>query len=536
MEFSYKKLLLYISFSFFSFAIFGQSIQEKPRLIIGIMVDGFQQRHIDELWNTLEDKGLKRFIRDGVYLSNLQYNIVSAGIASDVANVMTGTIPFYNGITGNYIFDRKTGYVHSILHDENQIGIGTKQTLSAHNLLSSTITDELKMAYPEKSKTYTVAIQPESAIMLGGHTANAVAIIDDVDLKWITTGYYSEGLSRWADEMNVNGDFRSIASRKWEPIFPLRSYWSGRMTATKAIDFAYNPTDRKTKKSIETLLKTSPSANSLVAELGMKIIFNENLGTDNYPDMLMLQFTVRTPKEKLNSLISTEKEDMYIRLDREIQNLISKVNQKVGNENVLYFMFTNQTDAYSPIELGENKIPAGYFSANRSMALLNTYLMALYGQENWVENYFGKNIYLNKIKIEERKLNFREIQRQVCDFMLEFEGIQAAYTPVELITMGGDQNSERGKIRNSLHKSSAGDVVVSLMPGWLELDEKYGFIGESGTIMPKTPFYLFGWKLKNQTIEKSYQTVDIAPTLSRIINIPFPNACIGKVIDEIVNQ
>ena len=531
-----KKLQLLLLFTLLLLygTVSGQT--NSPRLVIGILVDGLQQRHIDELWNTLDDNGLKRFIRDGAYFSNMQYNIVSAGNASDVANVMTGSTPFYNGITGNFMFDPKTGNVQSILQDENQFGIGTKQTLSAHNLLSSSISDELKMAFAGKSKTYSVAIHPENAIMMGGHTANSVAWIDDINLKWITTGYYSEGLSRWADEMNINGDFKRIASRKWEPINSLSSYWASRMSSNRAVNFEYTPSEKKIKKTTETIIKTTPSANTLVAELGLKILTNENLGSDIYPDMLMLQFTVRTPKEKLNSLISTEKEDMYIRLDREIQNLMEKVNQKLGVENVLYFMFTNQTDAYSPVELGENKIPAGYFSANRSMALLNSYLMALYGQENWVLNYFGKNIYLNKAKIEERKLNLMDFQKVVCDFMLEFEGVQAAYSPTDLMTMGGADNSVRGRMLNSIHKSNAGDIVLSLMPGWMELDEKYGFIGESGTVMPRTPFYIYGWKIKPQKIEKSYLTVDIAPTLSRIINIPFPNACIGKVMEEIVNQ
>ncbi|MDO9152095.1 MAG: alkaline phosphatase family protein [Paludibacter sp.] len=533
MRFSTNSFFIIISLIFFSLAISAQAT--RPRLVIGIMVDGLQQKHIDELWNTFDDNGFKRFIRDGVNFRNVHYNIVSAGNASDIANVMTGSIPFYNGVTGNYIFDRRTSTIQSILQDENEIGIGTKQTFSAFKLQSSTIADELKMAYPDKSKSFAVAIHPESAIMLGGHTANSVAWIDDINLRWVTTGYYTEGLSRWADEMNVNGEFKSISSRKWEPIFPLRSYWISRLTGNKANNFEYHPTDRKSKLSPETLLKKTPSANSLVAELALKTVMNENLGTDDYPDLLMLQFTVRIPKERLNALNTTEKEDIYVRLDREIQNLTDKVNKKLGIENVLYFMFANQTDPYSPNELGEKKIPAGYFSANRSMALLNSYLMALYGQEKWVENYFGKNIYLNKRKIEERKLNFYEVQRVVCDFMLDFEGVQAAYTLSELLSMGVDNNSEKARIRNSIHKSNVGDVVISLMPGWLELDENYGFIGESGSVMTKTPFYIYGWKIKPQTVEKSYLTADIAPSLSRILNIPFPNACIGKVMEEIVN-
>jgi hypothetical protein len=270
-----------------------------------------------------------------------------------------------------------------------------------------------------------------------------------------------------------------------------------------------------------------------VAELGIRIVNDEQLGQDNTPDMLLLQFSVRAPNEKFFSLQSVEKEDMYLRLDKEIQNLLQKIDTKVGMDKTLVYLFANQTEVHSPTELGDNNIPAGYFSANRSMALLNTYLMAMYGQERWVTGYYGKNIFLNKQKIEEKKLNFADLQKLVADFMPEFEGIQTAYPSSQILTMGGDSNSEIARLRNSTHKSSMGDVVITLMPGWLELDDDYKPVGESNALTSITPLFFYGMKLKPSKVNASYSVTDIAPTLSRILNIPLPNACIGKPIKEI---
>ncbi len=271
-----------------------------------------------------------------------------------------------------------------------------------------------------------------------------------------------------------------------------------------------------------------------MADLASRIVEDEKLGQDNITDMLMLQFTVRTPDEKVFSLQSVEKEDMYLRLDRDIQALLQKLDARVGLDKTLVFLFSNQTDVHSPTELGKNNVPAGYFSAIRSMSLLNTYLMALYGQEKWVTGYYGKNIYLNKQKIEEKKLNFSEIQKQVAAFMPEFEGIQAAYPAQQVLTMGGDADSEIARLRNSTHKNSMGDVIITLMPGWMELDEDMRPVGESNAITSFTPLAFYGWKVKPQLVNTMYQVTDIAPTLSRILNIPVPNASIGKPIKEIM--
>lgn len=524
---------LFLFFLLFSVVVNSRSQgSEPPRLVVGIMVDGLQQKHLDMLWPYFDPSGFRK-VMSGARCRNVSYNIVSAGNSSDLATIMTGSIPFYHGITGNFVYSRNTGKIHQPIFDEQEIGIGTKETYSAYNLLSSTIVDELKLTYPGKAKAYAVAIQPAEAIMMGGHTANGVAWIDDIQHQWVTTGYYKEGLCKSAFQMNQSGDFKNISQRDWKPMYAINTYVSS-ANDLKKTDFLIKPTETRSKRTTVTILRNTPSANSLVADLGIRIIEDENLGQDNITDMLMLQFTVRTPDEKVFSLQSVEKEDMYLRLDKEIQNLLQKIDARVGLDKTLVFLFANQTDVHSPTELGKNNVPAGYFSATRSMALLNTYLMALYGQEKWVLGYYGKNIYLNRAKIEEKRLNLFEIQKVVAAFMPEFEGIQAAYPAQQVLTMGGDADSEIARLRNSTHKSSMGDVILTLMPGWMELDEEMRPVGESNAITSFTPLAFFGWKIKPQVINTMYQVTDIAPTLSRILNIPVPNASIGKPVKEIM--
>jgi hypothetical protein len=486
------------------------------------------------LWNYFDQNGLKKIVSQGTNCQNVSYNIASAGNASDIASVMTGSTGFYNGITGNNFYNRTEDEVQSVLQDDNQVGIGTKQTLSAHKLLSSTIGDEIMMANSGKSKSYSVALGAEEAIMMGGHTAKSVAWMDDINMKWITTGYYADGLSHWADEMNVNGVFQNYVARTWGPQFNINTYLNKPEREDKKWGFYYDPASKNGKNSAVSILKKTPSANGLVTELGLKILEQEQLGTDIYPDILMLQFTVRTPYERTTALQSAEKEDIYLRLDKEIQTILQTIDKKIGLDRTLIFAFGNQTQVHSPTELGENRIPAGYFNADRSLALLSTYLMALYGQEKWISGYYGKNIFLNKEKIALKKLDFNNFQKTVADFMLEFEGIQSAYSSSQILNLNGNQNTEVAKILNSTNNNKMGDVIISLLPGWLEVDNKNHPVGESNAIISTTPVYFYGWKIKPQTVMHSYQTSDVAPTVCKILNLPFPNACVGKPMEEIL--
>ncbi len=530
-----NRIICLLFISFISFVIFAQkSTIERPRLIVGIMIDGLQQNHIDMLSAYFETQGLNKFFEQGVVVKNAGYNSISAGSSPDIASVMTGSIPFYHGITADKYYDRLSDKIQSVIYDDQEIGIGTNETFSAHNLLSTTILDEINLAYPGKAKTYAVAIDPEKAIMLGGHTANSVAWIDDINMKWATTGYYQEGLNKSADRMNIDGSFKNFTSRTWKPLYAIKTYRA--TTNGNPSSFDYKPTEKKAKNTAESILRATPSANSLVTELAIKIISEEQLGTDITPDMLMLQFTVRTPNEKIYSLQNVEKEDMYLRLDKDIQSLLQEIDKRVGLDKTLLFLFSNQTDNYSPTELGKNKISAGYFSASRSMALVNSYLMALYGQEKWILGYYGKNIYLNREKIEEKKLKLNEIQELVAGFMLDFEGVQSASPAQKVLNSNISGNSETSRLRNSIHKSSVGDVVFNLMPGWLELDDKMNPVGESNSIINYSPVCFLGWKLKPQIIKTPYSMTDIAPTLSEILGLQFPNACLGKPIIEVLDN
>ena len=47
------------------------SAVERPRLVVGIMVDGLQQKHIDLLWNYFDPNGFKKIVGQGANCRNV---------------------------------------------------------------------------------------------------------------------------------------------------------------------------------------------------------------------------------------------------------------------------------------------------------------------------------------------------------------------------------------------------------------------------------------------------------------------------------
>lgn len=514
-----------------SAGLMAQSVNDRPKLVVGIMVEGMQHQHVQQLWTRLHGGGFKRLTTSGASFRQLKSVTTSFGSASDITTLFTGTVPYYHGITANRVLNPSTSDVHSIFEDKRQSGIQSHLRLSGKAIEASTWVDELMMATRTRSKSFVVALHPEDALAMGGHTATGVVWLDDVMMRWGSTDYYTAGMPWQAAQMNTADAVSNLARQKWTPLYSPGTYLAA-LSNPSVKSFSYDPSDKQEgTASSPTLLKRTPVANSLVRELGLNLIREQELGKDSHTDALLLQFTVRTPVTSAFSLSSIEMEDMYLRLDAILEDLITKTESMVGDGNVLYVLYGSQSDSRSPSELQDFNFHTGYYNSYRSMALLNSYLIALYGQEKWVKSYYGRHIYLNRTIIEEKGHDFKAFQQLVADFVSEFEGVQSAWPLHNLVQLPVDTDSELARLRNSVNRKTAGDVVMILKPGWLETDDQNRTIGEAASLNTRFPLYLSGWKIETQTVRESYKLTDIAPTLAAILKLPAPNASIG---DEII--
>ena len=124
------------------------------------------------------------------------------------------------------------------------------------------------------------------------------------------------------------------------------------------------------------------------------------------------------------------------------------------------------------------------FTLKRCAALLNMYLMALYGQGQYVETYYDRQIYLNHKLIEERKLNLVKWWRVPLNLWCKW-WVQNAYSTQRLLF--GSLDSEDWKNWNTYNPNCSGDIYVEVMPGWSvvnEYSQKVEVVREAYTTAP----------------------------------------------------
>ena len=103
--------------------------------------------------------------------------------------------------------------------------------------------------------------------------------------------------------------------------------------------------------------------------------------------------------------------------------------------------------------------------------IVNGFLNVRYGMGDWVLEYEDKCVYLNHNLIYERGLDLAEVQNEVAIFAMPLRGVSHALSATAMRTSYFGSGYAR-KMQNSFYPRRSGDVILNLMPGWIEEQER----------------------------------------------------------------
>lgn len=519
---------------------------EKPKLIVQVVVSQMRFDYLNRYWDKFGDNGFKQLVNEGTYCRNARYNYLLTQAYPGLATIATGANPSVHGIISDKWFNRNTGNQIEATADEKVNTIGGSffsGKYSAKNLVTSTFGDELKLNNPN-SKVISIALDAGSAILLGGHSANGMYWFDTEKGLWVSSSYYTDALPAWLDTFNSKGFAKLYTEREWKALQPIQNYEEADTAAVKSVEKKKSLAEKlkgmmdgiigkpQPKTDFKALLE-NPYGNLLTKDLAIATIVGENLGTDEHPDLLCITFSANRFIGGKFGPHSIEMEDTYLRLDRELAHFLEFINSTIGKENCLFVLTSDQGVASTPDYLEKSKIPGGYFDPKKAMILLGSYLNALYGQGNWITGYHDKQIYLNHKLIEDSNLNLADFQQKVTDFMLEFSGV-ANSTTAHNLQNGNFANGIMVKFQNSYNQRRSGDVIINLEPGWVERNGSITSANSPYDYDSHVPLIFYGWKAKRKSVLTPVYINDIAPTLSILLGITWPNGATGSPIKEML--
>ncbi|MGA2406681.1 MAG: alkaline phosphatase family protein [Bacteroidales bacterium] len=521
---------------------------DKPRLVIGIVVEELKYDQLEKFRDRLGENGIKRLINEGTYFKNASYEYMLTQSAPGHATIATGAEPSFHGITSDDWYVPLKNELINCTKDINVNSVGGSFETGLHspvNLLVSTFSDELEMSTNKKAKVFGVGLRESSAIFSAGHAANAAYWFDNITGTWMSSTYYIDSLPMWVNDFNAMKFSDSYLNSTWSLLRPAKDY-ADCLPDSNSYEAGFNninyfPYDLKKirsksifgSKNDYSLLRETPFGNSLTTNFAIRLIQNERLGKDDVTDYLSICYSATDYIGHRFGPSSVEMGDAIFRLDDEIKNLLTFLNDSIGKKNVLIYFTAAHGISEIPTVLEKNRIPSGYFMQNQALQLLRSYLNAVYGEGDWVKGYSERQVFLNRTLIEDARLSLDDVQKKVARFLVQFTGVEAAY-PYSAFEANDFGNGNLKRIINNFSPQRSGDVIVTLNPGWVEKENDYVTNHNSPYEYDShVPLIWYGWTVNRATVTRKVNMTDIAATLSTLCKVPYPNACTGEPMFEL---
>jgi len=539
-------LFLFISSFAFSQKQASTSLP-RPKLVVGIVVDQMRWDYLYRYYDRYAEGGFKRMLNEGFSCENTLIDYVPTVTAIGHSSVYTGSVPAIHGIAGNDFVIQATGKSMYCTEDSTVQTVGSMSTagkMSPRNLLASTITDELRLATNFRSKVIGIALKDRGSILPAGHAANAAYWFDGESGNWITSTYYMNELPAWVKQFNDKKLAEKYLKQDWNTFYDKRTYvqsspdsnrYEGKFSGMQAPTLPV-----KTSAMVKNLdiIRTTPYGNTLTMEMAKAAIENEQLGKNTVTDFLAVSFSSTDYIGHKFGVNAIETEDTYLRLDKDLSELFSFLDSKVGKGNYTVFLTADHGAAHNPNFLIDHKIPGGYWITSQVQKDLNAQLEKTYGAKGLVTGFSNMQVQLNYKLIADKRLDEQAVRKDIVEFLkgspsvafvVDVNNMDETPLPAEL----------KSRVINGYNPKRSGPITVILEPGWFYGSSVNGTGTSHGSWNPydsHIPLLWMGWGIKHGSTNKNTHMTDIAATLAGLLHIQMPNGCIGQPIEEVYKK
>ncbi|TDQ06842.1 alkaline phosphatase PafA [Pedobacter metabolipauper] len=517
----------------------------RPKLVVGLVIDQMRWDYLYRYYSRYSNGGFKRLINEGFSAENTFIPYTPTYTACGHASIYTGSVPAVNGIIGNDWFDPKLNRNVYCAEDTSVSTVGSNTRaglMSPKNMVTTTITDELRLATNFQSKVIGISLKDRGSILPAGHTANAAYWYDGQTGDWITSTHYMKKLPIWLEDYNKIKLANKFFDKNWSTLYPIETYtqsdadnkiYEGKARGEQTPTFPH-PLKLYIGKNYE-MIKSTPYGNTITLDLAKLAILSEDLGQGKSTDFLAVSCSATDYVGHQYGPNSIEAEDTYLRLDKDLEEFFNYLDSKIGKGNYLFFLSADHGAAHVPGFMEENKLPGGRFSESAAIKKINTALEEQFKVKKAILASTNNQIYLNHKAIEDAKANYDALKRVAIDILKQNDEVMNA---VDLNNLPGETMPEQIKkaITYGYNAQRSGDIYFYLKSGYIGSGSTGTTHGSWYPYDSHIPCVFMGWNVKPGKTNKTHYMTDIAATLAAMLHIQMPSGCVGEPITELTHQ
>ncbi len=516
----------------------------KPKIMIGIVIDQMRYDYLYRFYEKFGNNGFKRLLENGYVLENVHLNYTPTHTAVGHSSIYTGTTPSIHGIIANNWYDKNKHQSIYCVDDSNfkTVGGAVGGEKSPYRLQVTTVSDQLHLGQVQRGKVIGISMKDRSAMLPVGHTANAAYWFNSKgNGNFITSTFYMNDLPDWVKKFNSRKLPDSYLSKDWNTFYKIKDYtesivdennFERKLKGEDDVSFPHTISKIFNKKKSYNIINLTPSANDLLTEFAKATILGENLGNNKDTDFLSISFSATDYIGHQFGVDSKEVEDVYIRLDKNIEELLLFFDKKIGRDKYTLFLTADHGALPAHPYLKSLKIPSRFFDTGNFTKYVNKLTLKKYGSDNLIENISNYQIFFNYNEIEKLKIDKNKLASFLVDSCIQYDGVYKVFTAKDMQTANFNEQVVNFT-QNGYNQKISGDVViipnpatVSYMRVGTEHSTGYGYDTH-------IPLVFYGYGIKKGDSKRYIPVVDIAPTLTYLLKVQAPNGNKGKVITEV---
>lgn len=505
----------------------SQTWAAKPRLVVNIVVGSMRAEDLDRYAANFGEGGFRRLTTGGTVYTDSRYDYQQTTTPVSLATLTTGAMPSTHGVIA-------TTWIDYVVNKPVYL-IADRQGPGPCNLIAPTLGETLLQHAPG-SRVVTVAAEAASAVVMNGRGGQAFWL-DSMRCGWSSSPHYLAELPAWIEHNNRERYNLSYLGQEWRTLLEKNKYLNSRhhdisLTVNNKKDkFQLGAGRMKLTTDFERMLYT-PAGNTAVLGFAKELIAQNKLGGDATPDLLNICLDASRHIAEAYGPESIEAEDAFYRLDRDLADFLTFLFAQVRNGEVLVVLTSDHGTSPS-YDSGAQETDR--FNTRQFEVIVNGFLNVRYGTGNWVLDFVDKCVYLNHNLIYERGLDLAAVQNEVAIFAMQFRGVSHALSATAMRSSYFGSGYAR-KMQNSFYPRRSGDVILNLMPGWIEERERvWSSSGSMYGYDTDVPLVFYGAGVGPQRVKRRVDMTAVAPTLSRVMEITEPAASEGAILTEIVD-
>ena len=462
----------------------------RSKLLVLVILEQFWGNSLTDLLTVLSPGGFRRLIEHGAYFPDCRH-AASTFSSTTVATLSTGAWPAQHGIVADSWFERAS----------KKVVAAGQEALTATTLAAQAARSDMRV--------YVIADSAVSAGLMAG-TPDAHVFWMDPAGQFAVRG----DMPDWLGQFNTQNSPENLHDAKWQPL-------GAKPEAAPLRTLVYN---QNHPGEFQALYRSSPFAQAAPFELLREAMAPERLGQNGTFDFVCVVSRASALLGYETGAPSSLQQQMILQLDQRMEALMADLAKAVGeNEFALAVVGGHGAPPRPPQDRRARMSVNGEAVAQGiELALAENKLGA-------VEKYVYPFLYLDAAGMRDPE----PVRMAAARAAMENPAVANYYTA------GGacsSTNEWRRRFRNSFYAKRSGDVMLSYRPEYVEdFGQRLGIsYGSLYNYDVQVPLFFFGPQFRAGVYESPVESVDVAPTLARVMGVPAPSSSMGRVLGEAV--